>query len=157
MISRLTKQKSMSPTIGALINAYSSTAILYSPLTLLGVITTVYGLWGGEVIRNVFPWFSTWMLYALMISFVLVMMVVFYKIVIPSQYAFTVQQYYKHRNPMVTDIANGLENDKIMIKKLESIEKRLEVLESNVKSGDSTRDEAGNNKISTIDEGIRKP
>jgi hypothetical protein len=130
IIIKAMKQRNMSPTIGALINAYSSTAILYSPLTLIGVVTTVYGLWGGSVIRQWLPWFETWMLFLMMVVFVMVMMVIFYKVVIPSQYAFTVQQYYKHRNPMVTDINQCLENDKAIIKELTAIKKELADIKS---------------------------
>lgn len=143
LFTRLLKQRNMSPIIGAMINAYSSTSILFSPLTLMGVATTVYGLWGGEILRRIFPWFSTWMLFCAIIILVLIAMIIFYKVVIPSQYAFTVQQYYKHRNPMVTDINQSLENDKLILSilgkiekteletktEIENIKKRLDVLE----------------------------
>jgi large-conductance mechanosensitive channel len=129
VLTKLLKQKNMSPIIGALINSYSSTSILFSPLTLIGVATTVYGLWGGEIIRHIFPWFQTWMLLAVVVCFVLVAMVVFYKVVVPSQYAFTVQQYYRHRNPMVDDINKCLENDEEIKKLLKEMNNRLVELE----------------------------
>ena len=129
ILTKLLKQRTTSPVIGAFINAYSATAILYSPLTLIGVATTLYGLWGGQLIREYIPWFTTWMLLLCMVGFILVMMIFFYKIVIPSQYAFNVQQSYKHQNPMVTDILKGLENDEAILRKLNEIEKRLEKLE----------------------------
>lgn len=102
-LAKLAKQRNMPPHMGALINIYTSTAILYSPLTLMGVATTVYGLWGQETIRGWIPWFTLWHLLGVMVLFILVMMVVFHKFVLPSIYAFQVQQQYKHRNPLAKD------------------------------------------------------
>ena len=121
-IEKLEKQRNTSPRIGALINAYSATAILYSPLTLIGVATTIYGLWGREMIQEWFPWFTFPMLVGCMVAFILLMMVFFYKVIIPSQIAFTMQQNYKHRNPLVADM-------KVVLKQLELISKRLDKLE----------------------------
>jgi len=129
IITKLARQKNTSPHLGAVINAYSATSILYSPLTLMGVATTLYGLWGEKMIHQWLPWFTFPMLFGCMILFILIMMVLFYKVIIPSQVAFSVQQQYKHRNPLVTDM-------KVVLKKLEKlddIEKRLKNLEK--KSG----------------------
>ena len=109
-IEKLGKQRNTSPRIGALIHAYSSTAILYSPLTLIGVATTVYGLWGRDMITEWLPWFTFPMLVGCMVGFILIMMVFFYKVIIPSQVAWSVQQDYKHRNPLVKDIQKVIKN-----------------------------------------------
>jgi hypothetical protein len=103
---------------------------LYSPLTLLGVVTTVYGLWGGELIRKYIPWFTTWMLYATMVGIILCAMLFFYKYVIPSNQAFANQQTYKFKNPLFEAVTKCMANDEIIIKKLEALEKRFEDLEN---------------------------
>lgn len=123
ILTNLAKQKNTSPHIGALLNVYSSTAIMYAPLTLVGVATTIYGLWGAEIIRGWFPWFTFPMLLGGMVFFILIMMVVFYKVIIPSQIAFGMQQNYKHRNPLVADVQK-------ILRKLDKIEDRLEKLEN---------------------------
>ncbi|KKM27442.1 hypothetical protein LCGC14_1574690 [marine sediment metagenome] len=120
---KLAKQRNTSPHIGAVLNVYSATGIIYAPLTLIGVSTTLYGLWGAELIRAWFPWFTVFHMIGLMVLLILVMMVVFYKVIIPSQIAFGMQQNYKHRNPLVADVQK-------ILRKLESIEKRLEKLEN---------------------------
>ena len=108
MLTKLAKQKNTSPHIGAVLNVYSATGIIYAPLTLIGVATTVYGLWGAEFIRAIFPWFTVFHMIGLMVLLILVMMVVFYKVIIPSQIAFGMQQNYKHRNPLVADVQSYL-------------------------------------------------
>lgn len=122
LIRKIITQKKTSPFLGAIISVYTSTAILYSPLTLIGVATTLYGLFGEVTIKKWLPWFSFPVLLAFMIVFILIMMVIFNKIVIPSMYAFQVQQQYKHQNPLVTDM-------KLVIKKLDEINKRLDEIE----------------------------
>jgi len=129
ILGKLAKQKSTSPHLGALINAYTSAAILYAPLTFLGVVTTVYGLWGAEQLRAWYPWFEFWHLVAIMVLFILVAMVAFYKVVVPSVYAFQVQQQYKHRNPLVADmqkVLKMLDETKVELRKTNE---RLEKLE----------------------------
>lgn len=131
IIAKLAKQRNMSPHIGAVINIYQTTAIMYAPLTLIGVATTLYGLWGAELIREYLPWFTVWHLLGCMVAFILVAMVFFYKIVIPSIVAFTVQQTYKHRNPMAADLQNILKNQNAMFGELKNIKDRLVELEGN--------------------------
>lgn len=129
VITRLGKQRNMSPHLGAFLNVYSATAIMFAPLTLIGVATTIYGLWGRDIITEWFPWFSFPMLLGCMVALILLMMVVFFKYVIPSQIAFNMQQNYKHRNPLVRDMGKVLENQKDMKKNQEEINKRLDRLE----------------------------
>jgi len=100
-------------------------------LTLIGVATTLYGLWGAKLIREYLPWFTVWHLLSCMVLFILVMMVFFYKIIIPSIVAFTVQQTYKHRNPMAADLQNIIKNQKAMFGELKNIKDRLVELEGN--------------------------
>lgn len=133
VLVKLAKQKNTSPFIGALTSAYSSAGILYSPLTLIGVATTVYGLWGADLLRKWFPWFTFYYLVGLLVLFMLMMMVFFYKVIIPSQYAFSVQQQYKHRNPLVEDMHKVLKQQKKTNKRLGDIEKRLGKLEQQPK------------------------
>lgn len=136
VLAKLAEQKNTSPHIGALINAYSSTAILYTPLTFLGVVTTVWGLWGRDVIQQWLPWFDFPWLVVFMVLTVLTMMVFFYKVVIPSQYAFIVQQYYKHRNPMVADILEIKRKQNSSDERLEKIEKTMCELKDLMIKGD---------------------
>lgn len=139
VITKLVKQKKTSPVLGALINAYTSTSILYSPLTLIGVATTVYGLWGKATLVQWFPWMTFPILIGLIISFMIAMMVLFYKVVIPSLIAFNVQQSYKHQNPLVADmqeVLKQLKDDKEseIMKKLEDISVRLTKIEARDKN-----------------------
>jgi len=129
LLKKLAEQKNTSPHLGALISSYSATAILYAPLTLLGVATTVYGLWGRDLIQQWFPWFTFPVMVISIILFMLVMMVLFYKVVIPSSIAFGVQQNYKHRNPLVADVQKVLKNDEMILKELKDIKDRLGNLE----------------------------
>jgi len=129
LISKLAKQRNMSPHIGAMLNVYSATVIIYAPLTLMGVATTLYGLWGGEIIHKWLPWFTFPMLLCCMILIILLMMVLFYKVIIPSQIAFNMQQAYKHRNPLVADVQKILKQNAQSLERLEGIEKRLKDLE----------------------------
>ncbi len=122
LLAKLAKQRNTNPHIGAVLNVYSATGIIYAPLTLMGVATTVYGLWGGEIIREWLPWFTFPMMLGCMVLVILIMMVVFYKVIIPSQVAFSVGQQYKHRNPLVADMQK-------ILRKLDKIEDRLEKLE----------------------------
>jgi len=125
----LAKQRNMSPTIGALINIYQTTAIMYSPLTLIGVATTLYGLWGGNLIREYLPWFTVWHLLGGLVAFILVAMIFFYKIIIPSIVAWSMQQAYKHRNPVATDLQSILRNQKAIFEELKDIKDRMVGLE----------------------------
>lgn len=126
----LAKQKNMSPHLGALINIYQTTAIMYAPLTLIGVATTVYGLWGGDLIRKYLPWFTIWHLLGCMVLFILVAMIFFYKIVIPSIVAWSMQQAYKHRNPVATDLQNIIESQGVMLTEISDIKDRIDKLEN---------------------------
>ena len=125
-LAKLAKQRNTSPHLGAVLNTYSATGIIYAPLTLIGVATTIYGLWGAEVIRAWFPWFTILHMIGLMVMLILIAMLFFYKYVIPSQIAFSMQQNYKHRNPLVADMKKAL-------KLLESIDKRVSELEGKKK------------------------
>lgn len=122
MVGKITEQKKTTPKIGALMNAYSSTAVLYSPLTLIGVVTTLYGLWGRTYLAQYFPWMTIWHLLGIMILIILFAMIFFYKFIIPSQVAFAMQQNYRHRNPMVKDMKIILKQQQIFNLRLESLE-----------------------------------
>ena len=119
-------QHKTGPGIGALLNVYSSTAVIYTPLTFAGVVTTVYGLWGGQLLRSWFPWFNTTHLFISMIVFILVAMVFFFKYILPSMYAFQVQQQYKHKNPLVEDIQKVLEGQAELKQMLTKLNQQLE-------------------------------
>lgn len=129
-ITTLSKQQNVPPHLGAVINVYQTTAILYAPLTLIGVVTTVYGLWGSTLLREYLPWFTVWHLVGCMVLFILMMMVVFYKVIIPSIVAFNMQQAYKHRNPIAADLQNILKNQKELFKEIHNVSERLSRLES---------------------------
>ncbi len=103
LLDRLAKQNNTSPKLGAIINVYQTTALVYAPLTLIGVASTIYGLWGDEYIKQILPWFTVWHMLGIMILIIPVLMVLFYKVVIPSMIAWSMQQQYKHRNPMAAD------------------------------------------------------
>ncbi len=120
--AKLAHQMNTSPFIGSLINVYSSTAIVFTPLTFLGVATTLYGLWGADAIQAWLPWFTFGHLIGVLVIFVLVLMVFFYKVIIPSMYAFQMQQQYKHRNPLVTDMQAVLEGQEKLSRRLGKIE-----------------------------------
>jgi hypothetical protein len=137
LLGKITEQKKTTPKIGALMNAYSSTAVLYSPLTLIGVVTTLYGLWGRTYLAQYFPWMTIWHLLGILIGIILVAMIFFYKFIIPSQVAFAMLQNYKHQNPMVDDLKELLKKqelsnkgqkalNKVLMDKLIKIEKKLE-------------------------------
>ena len=126
LLVKLVKQRNASPHLGAVLNTYSATGIIYAPLTLIGVATTIYGLWGAELIRSWFSWFTILHMIGLMVLLILIAMIFFYKYVIPSQIAFSMQQNYKHRNPLVADMKKAL-------KLLESIDKRVSELEKKKK------------------------
>ena len=130
LLVKLAKQRNTSPHIGAVLNVYSATGIIYAPLTLIGVATTIYGLWGAEVIHSWFPWFTIIHMIGLMVLLILIAMIFFYKYIIPSQIAFSMQQNYKHRNPLVADVKKSLRNDKCILKELRDFNKRLKQLES---------------------------
>ncbi len=123
--TKLAHQMNMSPFIGSLINVYSSTAIVFTPLTFLGVATTLYGLWGADAIQAWLPWFTFGHLIGVLVIFVLVLMVFFYKVIIPSMYAFQMQQQYKHRNPLVTDMQKVLDGQKKLNERLGVIEEAI--------------------------------
>ena len=131
--SRLTKQKDMSPRLGGLINVYSSTAVIYSPLTFVGVATTLFGLWGADAIKEWLPWFTFGHMVAVMVLFILLLMILFYKVVIPSMYAFQMQQQYKHRNPLVADVQEVLEELAQTNERLKETNDRLDGLEKLIK------------------------
>ncbi len=133
---KLAYQRNMSPRIGALINIYQTTAILYAPLTLIGVATTIYGLWGAELIRGYLPWFTVYHLIGIMVGLILVLMIFFYKVIIPSIVAFSVQQNYKHRNPMVVDLQNILQNQADILKEIRNVKDRLGRLDGGKGEGD---------------------
>lgn len=135
VLAGLATQRNMSPRIGALINVYQTTAIIYAPLTLIGVATTLYGLWGAELIRTYLPWFTVGHLVGCMIVVILLLMVFFYKIIIPSIVAFSVQQTYKHRNPMVTDLRRIQQKQDKILGMLDDIVERISRLENSSEDG----------------------
>lgn len=129
IIARLSVQCNMSPRIGGIINIYQTTAIMYAPLTLVGVATTLYGLWGRDLIAGYLPWFTIYHLLGFMVAFILIAMVFFYKFIIPSMVAFNVQQQYKHRNPMASDlqrILDMLENDDKRLIRIEDMLRKID-------------------------------
>ncbi len=81
------------------------------------------------MVRKYLPWFTVWHLFGFMVLFIIVMMIFFYKIIIPSIVAFGVQQTYKHRNPMVTDLQSILKNQEAILGEMRNIENRLARLE----------------------------
>jgi len=129
LTNKLLKQRNMSPLIGALINVYQTTALMYAPLTFIGVATTVYGLWGADVIRKLLPWFQFQHMLLLMVLVLPLFMLFFYKIIIPSIIAFGMQQQYKHRNPLVADVQATLQKQDTLDKKMDIVIERLSRLE----------------------------
>jgi len=81
-----------------------------------------------------FPWMKIYIFYGVLLVVAAIAMVVEYKFVYPSFYAFRSQQEYKHQSPLRADLA------KVLVL-LNDISKRLEKLEK----GD-TKDEANNGK-----------
>lgn len=126
LVASLVAQKKTSPHIGALINVYTSAAILYTPLTFIGVATTLYGLWGADLLRSWFPWFTFGHLLIVMVCFMLLWMVFVYKVVIPSIYSFQVLMQYRHQNPLVADMQEVLKRLEETNAKLEKTQEELE-------------------------------
>jgi magnesium-transporting ATPase (P-type) len=125
LFTRLARQHNTSPRIGGILNIYQSTSIIFTPLSFLGIATTLWGLWGAEIIQQRIPWFTYPMLILVMVFCVLLAMVFWYKIIMPSSIAFSVQQSYLHRNPLVTDMGKALEEMGKVLEELEAIKKHL--------------------------------
>ena len=115
---------------------YSQTAVIYSPLTLLGVVTTVYGLWGNEYIRLWLPWFNAYHLFGIMVILLLVIMFLFHRFILPSYYAFQMQQSYKHRNPVTQDLVEIKERLVEIERLLNNVQSKPQTSESLSKTED---------------------
>ena len=98
------------------------------------VAVTAYNTGLREWLLIYFPWMKIYIFYGVLLIVAAVAMVVEYKFVYPSFYAFRSQQEYKHQSPLRADLA------KVLVL-LNDISKRLEKLEK----GD-TKDEANNGK-----------
>ena len=96
------------------------------------VAVTAYNTGLREWLLIYFPWMKIYIFYGVLLIVAAVAMVVEYKFVYPSFYAFRSQQEYKHQSPLRADLA------KVLVL-LNDISKRLEKLEK----GD-TKDEANN-------------
>ena len=98
------------------------------------VAVTAYNTGLREWLLIYFPWMKIYIFYGVLLVVAAIAMVVEYKFVYPSFYAFRSQQEYKHQSPLRADLA------KVLVL-LNDISKRLEKLEK----GD-TKDEANNGK-----------
>ena len=96
------------------------------------VAVTAYNTGLREWLLIYFPWMKIYIFYGVLLVVAAIAMVVEYKFVYPSFYAFRSQQEYKHQSPLRADLA------KVLVL-LNDISKRLEKLEK----GD-TKDEANN-------------
>lgn len=90
--------------IGTFIN------LLYTTAPMLGIVMyfinaiTFYAVASPSIIK-IFPWFNLPIFLIAIFSGVIILLLVFYKFIYPSYYAFINKQSYIHENPIQRDLA----------------------------------------------------
>ena len=86
------------------------------------VAVTAYNTGLREWLLIYFPWMKIYIFYGALLAVAGIAMIIEYKFVYPSFYAFRSQQEYKHQSPLRADLA-------LCLKKLDEISKKLEEIE----------------------------
>ncbi len=90
--------------IGGVKNTLQNTMSYITVLNLVLLIVTSYSVTVRSFVIQFIPWFNIYIFVGAVAVFILVMMVIEFKIVQPSCWAFNNWQGYEHDNPMVTDL-----------------------------------------------------
>jgi hypothetical protein len=95
------------------------------------VAVTAYNTGLREWLLIYFPWMKIYIFYGILLAIAGIAMVLEYKFVYPSFYAFRSQQEYKHQSPLRADLA-------LCLKKLDEISEEIKKLkgESNIEKED---------------------
>lgn len=91
------------------------------------VAVTAYNTGLREWLLVFFPWMKIYIFYGFLFLIALVAMIVEYKFVYPSFYAFRSQQEYKHQSPIQKDLAKCLKKLDIISDELEQIKKKINI------------------------------
>lgn len=88
------------------------------------VAVTAYNTGLREWLLIYFPWMKVYIFYGFLFLIALIAMIIEYKFVYPSFYAFRSQQEYKHQSPIQRDLSKCLEELKEIKDRLEKIEQQ---------------------------------
>lgn len=116
----LFKQYNTGSYIGAYIDLYTRTGVIISVLSLLMLSGTFWNTGAAEFIHQYIPWFTFWQ-FLLALAFVLhAVMLIFWKVVLPSVMSHSNQQGWKHNNPSRVEFERLHEHIRQLENKLES-------------------------------------
>lgn len=102
--SEALRQFQLGPWLGGVKDLSSHTAIYISGLNMLMIAVTAYHTTLREYIQNIAPWFNFGMFLMALFIVVFVLIIMEYKFVLPSTWAFRNMQQYKHEYPIKRDI-----------------------------------------------------
>lgn len=119
--TKLLKQHIL-PWVGGFKDILTMVIFYMSIINFCLVAITAYNTGLREWLLVYFPWMKLYIFFGVILLIALIAMVLEYKFVYPSFYAFRSQQEYKHQSPLRDDLAKCL-------KKLDEISERLERLE----------------------------
>ena len=94
------------------------------------IVITAYNTGLREWLLVYFPWMKIYIFYGFFLLVALFAMIIEYKFVYPSFYAFRSQQEYKHQSPLRSDLA-------LCLKKLDDISKELKEIKEEKEEVDS--------------------
>ena len=102
------------------------------------IVITAYNTGLRDWLLIYFPWMKIYIFFGVFLLIALFAMIIEYKFVYPSFYAFRSQQEYKHQSPLRKDLNKCLEKLDKIIKEVEEIkaEKAIKKEESNIEKKD---------------------
>lgn len=98
----------MLPYIGPVKALLASTMFYIGIVQFLLIAVTSYQVSVSPWATQHLPWLTLWIFLGLLLVFVLITLVIEYKFVLPSIYAFGNSQGYVHNSPLVADMQKAL-------------------------------------------------
>ena len=111
--------------IGGFKDILTMTIFYMSIINFCLVAITAYNTGLREWLLVYFPWMKIYIFFGVLLLIALFAMIMEYKFVYPSFYAFRSQQEYKHKSPIQRDLAKCLEELNELRKELKEIKEQI--------------------------------
>ena len=96
--TRLTKQYKVSGKIGGFKDLLGRTLFYVSIVNFILIAATAYHTTLRDIVHTWLPWFNFPVFLGVLVAGLLLMMILEYKVVLPSAWAFSNRQQYEHQN-----------------------------------------------------------
>ncbi len=111
--------------IGALIAMWGGTQVYQGLINSYMLAHTYYHTTGQYFLKELIPWINFPLFFLFGVLVVLLIMLLHFKFLMWGIVAFSVQQSYKHDNPMEKDLKRILANQADLLKRIKAIEGNL--------------------------------